>query len=343
MASLPGSLRTMLVALWFIFALLPGLSDGHSRSIGRRAHLKNSSPPTKALSLCGPNCPSCAFSLSTPPKLSTPKNGAKSRSLSKRVLTKPEDEDFEGDVESFLVSQYMRADWVPLDDQGLSSALFKELGNKNFNMAVRDLWGCASVVVVSEKGIWMSHIWENPSFGREIPPNRWVASEDNVFINTVLKPLAEGNERMPGLAQFTQPNGAFTAEYKPFAYIFYPSTSRNDLYDRAYTARISGISQKLQQLLRLSVPPLIYQYDRSGGDFLSSKGKILFQYEPNERVIQTKDGPLQQAVNRIWLENQPMYVHQRYWPAWPLQRSAGNANAKRDNEPSPTLGTPGQC
>ncbi|GAB1197585.1 hypothetical protein APSETT444_006883 [Aspergillus pseudonomiae] len=340
MPSSSGSFRAMLVALWLIFALVPGFSDGHSRSIGRRRQLKNSSPPTKAFSLCGPNCPSCAVSSNAPPKLSTAKNGAKGGSLPKRVLAKPEDEDFGGDVESFLVSQYMRADWVPHGNQGLPSALFKELGNKKFNLAVRDLWGCASVVVVSEKGIWMSHIWENPSFGREVLSNRWAPSEDNVFINTVLKPLADGNEQMPGLTQFTQGNGAFIAEYKPFAYIFYPSWSRHAQYDRVYTARINDISHKLERLLPLSVPPLIYQYDRAGGDLLSSKGKVLFQYEPNERVTQTKNGPLQQAVNRIWLENRPMYVHQRYWPAWPLQRSAGNANAKRDTSPSPTIAIP---
>ncbi|KAK6823288.1 hypothetical protein RU639_005891 [Aspergillus parasiticus] len=254
MTPLPGSNRAMLVALWLMFALLIGFSDGHARSIRRHGGLKNPSRPIKAVSLCGLGCPSCAAGSKAAPKVSTPKNGIKSGSLPKRVLTKPEDENFDGDVDAFL---------------SLSSGLFRELGNVKFNLAVQDLHGCTSVVVVSEKGVWMSHMWENPAF-----------------------------------------------------------------------ARINQFSQKLQRLIPLKAPPLIYQYDRTGGNMMEARGKVLFQYEPNERVMQTNDGPLQQALNRLWLENRPTYVHQRYWPAWPWQMVAGNANQKRDTASGTPSSTP---
>ncbi|KJK64211.1 hypothetical protein P875_00138397 [Aspergillus parasiticus SU-1] len=307
MTPLPGSNRAMLVALWLMFALLIGFSDVHARSIRRHGGLKNPSRPIKAVSLCGLGCPSCAAGSKAAPKVSTPKNGIKSGSLPKRVLTKPEDENFDGDVDAFLVSQYMRADWMPSSQQSLSSGLFRELGNVKFNLAVQDLHGCTSVVVVSEKGVWMSHMWENPAFG---------------------------------LTQFTGNGGAFIAAYKPFAYIFYPTGTQNLNYDRAYTARINQFSQKLQRLIPLKAPPLIYQYDRTGGNMMEARGKVLFQYEPNERVMQTNDGPLQQALNRLWLENRPTYVHQRYWPAWPWQMVAGNANQKRDTASGTPSSTP---
>lgn len=337
----PGSFRPILVALWLIVALLIGFSDGHERSTRHHARLNSPSRPIEAVSLCELACPSCAAGPNVSPKLSTPKNGVKSGSLPKRVLAKPEDEDYEGDIDAFLVSQYMRADWVPLSQQGLSSALFKELGDVKVNMAVQNLYGCTSVVVVSEKGIWMSHFWENPAFATRGPAGEWLPSANNRFEVDVLRALEFGNQEMPGLAQFNKNGGAFIGAYSPFAYIFYPTGSQYPNYDRVYKARINQISQKLQRLIRLHIPPLIYQYDRAGGHMMRAKGKVLFQYEPNEKVMQTPDGPLQQALNRIWLEDRPMYVHQRYWPAWPLQRGAENANQRRDTWLIPTPGTSG--
>ncbi|KAE8136584.1 hypothetical protein BDV38DRAFT_283796 [Aspergillus pseudotamarii] len=335
-----GSFLAILVALWLTFALI-GFSDGYERSTRHHGRLRNPPRPVKAVSLCGLDCPSCVAGSNAAPKVSTPKNGVKGGSLHKRVIAKPEDEDFDGDVDSFLVSQYMRAVWVPLSQQSLSSALFRELGNVKFNMAVQDLYGCTSVVVVSEKGIWMSHLWENPAFATNGPSGEWLPSADNKFEADVLNALEDGNQEMPGLAQFTKNGGAFIAAYKPFAYIFYPTGSQYPNYNRAYKARINQISQKLQRLLPLNTPPLLYQYDRAGGDMMRAKGKVLFQYEPNERIMQTKDGPLQQALNRIWLEDRPTFVHQRYWPAWPRQMASGNANQRRDAWRIPTPGTPG--
>ncbi|KAE8330015.1 hypothetical protein BDV39DRAFT_213475 [Aspergillus sergii] len=340
MTPLPGSNRAMLVALWLIFALLIGFSDGHARSIRRHGGLKSPSRPIRAVSLCGLGCPLCAAGSKAASKVSAPKNGIKAGSLPKRVLAKPEDEDFDGDVDAFLVSQYMRADWVPSSQQSLSSGLFRELGHVNFNLAVQGLYGCTSVVVVSEKGIWMSHMWENPAFGTEGPSGELLPSAENTFIADVLNAMEHGNREMPGLTQFTGNGGAFIAAYKPFAYIFYPTGTQNLNYDRVYTARIDQISQKLQRLIPLKAPPLIYQYDRTGGNMMEARGKVLFQYEPNERVMQTNDGPLQQALNRLWLENRPTYVHQRYWPAWPRQMVAGNANQKRDTASGTPSSTP---
>ncbi|KAB8218768.1 hypothetical protein BDV33DRAFT_192562 [Aspergillus novoparasiticus] len=325
----PGSNRAMLVALWLIFALLISSSDGNARPIRRHGGLKNPPRPIKAVSLCEIGCPSCAAGSKAVPKILTPKTGIKSGSLPKRVLAKPEDDEFDGDVDAFLVSQYMRADWVPSSQQSLSSGLFRELGNVKFNLAVQGLYGCTSVVVVSEKGIWMSHMWENPAFGMEGPSRELLPSAENTFIPDVLNAMEYGNQEIPGLIQFTGNGGAFVAAYKPFAYIFYPTGTQNLNYDRAYTARINQISQKLQRLIPLKAPPFIYQYDRTGGNMMEARGKVLFQYEPNER-----------ALNRLWLENRPTYVHQRYWPAWPRQMVAGNANQKWDTASGTPSSTP---
>lgn len=50
-----------------------------------------------------------------------------------------------------------------------SSSRVRAFGKQGFNMGVRGLMGCTSVIVVSRRGVWMSHIWEIPSFTSRWP------------------------------------------------------------------------------------------------------------------------------------------------------------------------------
>ncbi|KAE8376645.1 hypothetical protein BDV26DRAFT_282457 [Aspergillus bertholletiae] len=340
MLRFPGSSWASLAAVWLILALLIGSSNGYPRSISRHGRQKNPLRPAKAVSLCGPKWASCAANSTVQSKASTPKNRGKGKSSIKRTLTQPSDDDFRGDIESFMVSQYVKADWVPHARNGQSSAIFRELGNRKFDLAVGDLWGCTSVVVVSERGVWMSHFWEEPSFGRYGLSNEVLPSSHDVFRTNILDPLEYGNQHMPGLTRFTGNGGAFNGAYRPAAYIFHPTQTQDDDYNRVYTARIQVVHRMLQELIPLRWPPLIYEYNRQGGDITSAKGKVLFQYDPNEAIIPNENGPVQTAMHRIWLEDQPKYIHQRYWRAWPQQRSAGNANQRRDTSLIPTPGAP---
>lgn len=64
-----------------------------------------------------------------------------------------------------------------------------------FNIGMRGLVGCTSVVVISRAGVYVSHLWENPSF---IPAN---------FQREVLDALDRGGgtDRMPGIRNLTEP------------------------------------------------------------------------------------------------------------------------------------------
>lgn len=47
---------------------------------------------------------------------------------------------------------------------GNSSSRFTDFDEAEHNIYVEALSGCTSVIVVSRKGAWMSHLWEGPSF-----------------------------------------------------------------------------------------------------------------------------------------------------------------------------------
>jgi hypothetical protein len=51
--------------------------------------------------------------------------------------------------------------WFPLDPPDATTSNYILFGNKTASLAVQGLWGCTAIVVVSERGAWASHIWEN--------------------------------------------------------------------------------------------------------------------------------------------------------------------------------------
>lgn len=48
--------------------------------------------------------------------------------------------------------------------KGISSSRFEPFVTDEFNMLVEGLRGCTSIMVVSRKGAWSSHLWESPAF-----------------------------------------------------------------------------------------------------------------------------------------------------------------------------------
>ncbi|KAJ3455166.1 hypothetical protein MRS44_013766 [Fusarium solani] len=51
--------------------------------------------------------------------------------------------------------------WFPLDPTDATTSNYILFGSKTASLAVQGLWGCAAIVVASERGAWASHIWEN--------------------------------------------------------------------------------------------------------------------------------------------------------------------------------------
>ena len=150
------------------------------------------------------------------PSSKTPQKGLPNKlqtKLTKRAMTSPD--NYGGNVEDFLLGEYLLADQVPLRlGKNPSSALVHELVNSQYDMVVENLYGCTSVVVVSQRAIWMSHFWEGPSF----------MNGQQQFQTEVLNTLVngDGTAEMPGIRQYTSPSNLFANDANPQTLVITP-------------------------------------------------------------------------------------------------------------------------
>lgn len=237
--------------------------------------------------------------------------------LAQRAVVSPK--DFDGNVEEFILREYAWAEWVPhRSEGGVSSALVRGLVNHKYDMAVAGLYGCTSVVVVSKRGVWMSHFWEDPSF----------QSQDQ-FQTDVLDLLAvgDGTGEMPGIKQFIGPGLVFDTDARPHTLVITPrnrETMAPGSYE--YGPMVDQIVKSLKDLFPAALPPQVSDYLKrdSTADirFHTASGKLFFQYDPAQAMYADSHRPhktIQQATLRVWLEDRPAPVYAMAWIAEPQQ------------------------
>ena len=304
-----------------------------SSRISTASSSASSSAVSSGVSLCAPSCSACATIVPPPgagsDKIKRISHGLDPSSLEKRVLPSPDDDPYFGDVDAFILGQYvikMRA-YVPLrqDPQHPSSAIYYDLQDEAFGVAVGGLFGCTSVIIMSTKGVWMSHLWEQPSFNL---PGRTAAENQGNFTNQVINVLGpgDGTPEFPGLNQYVGPNGPFGPGTNAFAAILTP---RNRINPQAgvymYDNMVRQIATTVSQIFGGGTPA-IYDYTPRSDEFSqqwSASGKAIFQYDPVQaRCTGTQEGLLTQyAAERLWIQDNPTYSYFYWWTAW-----AGGAN-----------------
>lgn len=244
----------------------------------------------------------------------------KNLTLMKRVFPSPSDPPWDGNLISFLYDQIAVAEdegnEIALRIQGIdgvSSALAIELQASPVSMAVQGMYGCTSVIVISRRLGWGSHLWEGEGF----------KSGEANFKATILDVLGpgDGTPEMPGLSQFTGSGGRLAPTTKPQVFIITPgfvSGSGNMFYPQ----EIAAITTRLKQILGQDVPvkPILYdpvdgpsEPDSGDGsdndDEWTPSGRFLFQYDPDG----TRCNGVQTAMWRLWIEDDPR--EQGSWPA----------------------------
>ena len=276
--------------------------------------------------------------------------------LAKRKLPEPGDAPWNGNQDSYLWDQYLSATWVPLrqDANFPSSALAFGLGTNRFDVAVQGLYGCTSLIIVSSQGVWMSHLWENPSF-----QVGGVVNQAN-FQAHILDRLGpgDGTAEFPGLNQYL--NTEFAADTKPVAIIMTPRNRFNPQPNvLMFQDQITQLSERVQTIFggtrtangqvtggTLNGIPLIVDYTPKSDQFSqtwTSSGKALFQYDP----VEIRCNGVQWAMVKLWVEDRVLYSYKHYWVARANQVVAPPANPQQagnqkrqdqsaDDTPSPS-------
>ena len=252
---------------------------------------------------------------------------------------------------NFLLSEYAFAEWLNINgiNGGSSTGFARILGNQRYDAAVHGLFGCTSVVVASQAGMWISHFWELPSFraAEGTGNNPRTAADIANFNDQVINQMQNGGPDIPGLRQFTAAGGQFDAPQRPVWVIVTPRASSGVAGSWKYEPEVNQIKNVLNTLFPAAPPVIIdYQTRPSPTDQMNTaSGKILFQYDPFQAMISDNNNPCnvyQQAMFRIWVEDRPNYVLQKYWAAETNQLITDFSNynpnygpkRRRDNGPA---------
>ena len=307
-----------------------------------------SSSSTASVQPCSPDCATCN-QIPTKLKLKLPRRGLsrgalkpRGESLDKRVLRTPAN-NYGGNVENFLLAEYKNAEWLNIDgtNGGLSTGFAKALGNQRLDAAVTGLFGCTSVIVASQAGVWMSHFWEIPSFRatQETWGKARTAPDIANFNEQVINQMQNGGPDIPGLRQFTAVGGQFAANQRPAWVIVTPRDSSGVAGSWKYDPEVTQIKSVLENIFP-DVPPIIKDYQPKPSQTdqdETATGKILFQYDPFQNMITDDTNPCnvyQQAMFRIWVEDQPQYVLQKFWAAETNQLITDFSNYNADHVPN---------
>jgi len=236
-------------------------------------------------------------------------------------------------------------------------------GNKVQTLAVKGLFGCTSVFVMSRKGAWMSHFWQGPSFLFNAPDSQG-------FYTDVLGPLDEGYQpRQRFLNMYTLRDlrnndniGAlghiFDDSNMPQIWILAPMYLNPDGSDPAVTGSPPSLAfpdhiERMKAVLKDIFPSIagptsagihvkmykpMFVPDPSDNDYTYQRGKILIQYQPAPRACQ--GGPRTTAKYRVWVEGSAADTIKDEWEAGQDQQvPAGQRQLDSCPQDSSSLGS----
>ncbi|KAH7115796.1 hypothetical protein B0J11DRAFT_593361 [Dendryphion nanum] len=248
--------------------------------------------------------------------------------LQKRALSSPTDRGYD----SFFDWLELQLGYVEEDGKQLQHGLGHGIFTTGFSFPLLDsldswsligLYGCTSVIVISRKRIFMTHIWEAPSM-----------LEEESFQSHVLDTLLHGDVAggVPeGLIAFTGTGGDFenTDENNVRAIIITPyrrGPPQNPNEDGLlYINQVNRIKDTLKDALGRQDTHIVPYHPRlpDPGE-KTTYGKILIQYDPAHAVVTQPDTCVHQPVAAIelWFENQLAPRYRDEWLALPNQLAA---------------------
>lgn len=187
----------------------------------------------------------------------------------------------------------------------LSSAMTRPFEKTPMHLYVAGLFGCTSVVIISEMGVWFSHHWEAPSFD----------VDDARFEREVLSTIRNGDPddpaRMPGPSPLAEEGG--TLNPKSNVEIFISTPKNVDDGKERFESRVNKIVDLLTGEGRpwQGITPTRRGYlkpknERERDQFaLRANSKVLIEYNNDQKAPSGEEPkPNQQVIYRVWLEQQ---------------------------------------
>ena len=189
------------------------------------------------------------------------------------------------------------------------------------------IYGCTSAIILSQKGVYISHIWENPVF----VTGSFVPIDANTFATKAFKALRDGTvtvQSISALVGIDQAPGPLHAIYSLQVFIPTPKTTELDrkLYGIITPLRYHIRAQQLAQLIAQLVPgsdgtSSVLGCTRTSAQLPTqhpgTAGRAILEVDPFQYWLTTPntsaDSPgLQVGHWRLWVEDQ-LIASQDFW------------------------------
>lgn len=193
-------------------------------------------------------------------------------------------------------------------------------------VGVKGIYGCTAVIIASEKGVYIAHIWESPVFVDQ----GFNPTDDNLFMITAFNSLRDGTvyaQSITGLIGTDQNPGVLNAIYAPKVFVLTPFTTDWDRrnFGISTTLRYQTRVQQLAQKIASIVPGsggngIILGYTRTSRQASSQEpgiaGRAILEIDPFYTWLTTpydsKSMGLQIGCWRLWVEDQ-LITYQYFW------------------------------
>ncbi|KAL6714324.1 hypothetical protein ACLMJK_007747 [Lecanora helva] len=215
---------------------------------------------------------------------------------------------------------------------------------------VNGIYGCTSVIVASEKGVFISHIWENPVF---IDGN-FNPTDDASFTTNAVNALRDGTEycqSITGLTGTDSSPGPLNAIYAPKVFVLTPFTTDWDraMFSITTQYRYEARANQLASSIARAVPGSggsgrVLGYTRTNQQASTgpgTDGRAIWEVDPFQYWLTSQHDPnsagLQVGRWRLWVEDQLIGFQDFWLPNTSPPPQAPQSNQKRD------VGYPNPC
>ena len=238
-------------------------------------------------------------------------NESASYGLIKRMLPSP------ADPAAYITS--LNPTWI--SQMGLTAGTwFDFTANGRQAAGVNGIYGCTAVFVVSQRGVYISHTWENPVFIN----NEWEPADPAVFKTQSSDIMINGNANSPSLSSMIGTDddpGPLNAKYQPQVFVVTPY---DDYYGQKvmgvtgvyrYQDQAAGIGGYVAQAVtgnQASYRLIPYtRTDKEKSTAAGYVGRAIIEYDPYEQMIarpkrgSTPARTIQISKWRLWVEETP--------------------------------------
>jgi hypothetical protein len=209
----------------------------------------------------------------------------------------------------------------------------------HYSIGVKGIYGCTVVIIVSEKGVYISHIWEKPVFIDEY----CIPTDDDWFKEHTLEALRDGTiyaQSVTSLIGTDLNPGVLNAIYAPKVFVLTPFATDSD---RQFTGIVTQLryqfrAKELAKMIAEIIPGsggdgITVGYTRTGPAESSKEpgvaGRAIVEVDPfHARLVPPGYWPsagLQIGRWRLWVEDQ-LITYQDFWcPPEVIQSIASGA------------------